>query len=1347
MAISRWTTRLLQNAGGRSVATVLLVGGGTFGLVAGGTETPLAFRDYTGRGFPPDLVSYTVNPAQAKADRYRLTGPDGQPVAVQVSAPAKDGHATLSFVAELPPNTNLTYVLRDDGQGPLPQAAVSIAREGDSQILSSTLLAVRMPADQEKTFKTPVAASTLPAPLLAFRSGAAGKPWLGAGKLLLDRLVTSLRVRTVASGPVFAEVRYELDFANGGFYHANVQVIDRVPVAKVTEEYDLKELAGTDYWELNLTQGWAPDTCEVAMMNGNGQLDLGKTAPLTELGVTPQPIQPKWEIIPDSSWGPRSILGLFNAAEQKANSNPYTMAGCVPLRKGDWRRMTGIEIQTPDSKQVTLRFPMSVRHATWLRDVTSETSPFSMQEHEPGLPVTYGRRVWGLALAKPSRDWRAFGDQAIGPFIQCRLMYGIVGLDRYKDFILQWPDKKTVYPREFIRQDELARYRKDIDQSPLASLLKKTWYSINGDAAVGRKRTDEAKNRLTWLDKYMVSTPDVEHHIMAANYLIAAACDDALSWAAMPAAEREELRARLALALYLYEDPDVDSYGNGAHTGNPNMGVARTMSMNAFLALAPDHPMFAKWRAHMQAYTEYKAGEMTAPGGGWFEYGAAYQMHGFARLSDSFPGMEAYGADNVDLMLQYIRPDWAYYMNILTPYDSRWFARMVPGMANSMPGYSEHFLEAAGAMAPHDPELAANLKWAWQQNGASDREFNAILDRPWLAPKEPRLTSRIYPGIGVIFRAHQGSDPSAALGAGETYMFLRCGYNWSHWPEDQGHFVLYSKGAALVPFQPYQYWTSPRKEKDFDMANVIRFGSPVNQMPHGWPDANILDHAFGPSVDYALASIGYPDWYISPGCSPDFAAGTTAPVGTGSRRPLAPGITQKEGAFTWNRQVMFLKGEAARSPNYFVFRDTMTGAPSTGSANSPQASSGQGGQLASWFNLNLLGRRKDVKAEGTRLAVDTEWPTKLDILFSRQEPVKPDFYEENQFVALNSGYSGPCWWKGYTNHPAVSRNWVLKDGLPVTNKIGWLENPGFMEQHVFLRIAGAPGQDFNWVVYPRGDGEQSPVVTPLAPGALRIVTAESTDYVFLAPATMKFAGEDVIFEGCAGSVRVGKDNVTLAFAAGAGRIGYKGQVIAASTPFEQTIKLAALRKRADTRPEPSFAISYSPRLSGHKPVAEGVSQASAGDMTEYLISSPASVSFADGDVRLTARHGAVLKSARDIRFVVTDRTEVRLTVGNVGVRGIGPFDLTFAPDRISGTVDGDTRTLVATWPERIVRPMYRYDGHRWYAGWADDHSITKGTPAPQFALALGVTDGKHDVEVSEWTYPPLPSVPERKAIP
>jgi hypothetical protein len=56
------------------------------------------------------------------------------------------------------------------------------------------------------------------------------------------------------------------------------------------------------------------------------------------------------------------------------------------------------------------------------------------------------------------------------------------------------------------------------------------------------------------------------------------------------------------------------------------------------------------------------------------------------------------------------------------------------------------------------------------------------------------------------------------------------------------------------------------------------------------------------------------------------------------------------------------------------------------------------------------------------------------------------------------------------------------------------------------------------------------------------------------------------------------------------------------------------------------------------------------------------------------------------------------------------------------------------------------DGQRWYAGFADDHSFTKGLPTPQLGIAFGVTAGPHAVEISEWTYPALPLAPARAVI-
>jgi hypothetical protein len=154
-------------------------------------------------------------------------------------------------------------------------------------------------------------------------------------------------------------------------------------------------------------------------------------------------------------------------------------------------------------------------------------------------------------------------------------------------------------------------------------------------------------------------------------------------------------------------------------------------------------------------------------------------------------------------------------------------------------------------------------------------------------------------------------------------------------------------------------------------------------------------------------------------------------------------------------------------------------------------------------------------------------------------------------------------------------------------------------------------------------------------------------------------------------------------------------------------------------------------------------------MIEYIIDAGKSISNAaatDGNVKINAGKAQILTDGKTVRFIVADANYAKISVGNIAVRGTGPFDLTFATDKITGVVEGKTRTIAVTWPEKIIRPMYKMDGNRWFAGWADDHSIAKGAATPQFGIAFGVTAGKHTVEVSEWTYPQLPSVPMQAAV-
>ncbi len=1224
-------------------------------------EQTVAITDHTGRGFASDTVTYAVDAAQAA--RLRVFDAGGKPIAAQA-----DG-ATLTFVTALAPGASVRYTVRDDGKGAAPATAVSARREDGALTLANGLLAVRVPAEQKKTFKEPVPASDLPAPLLAFR-GADGV-WRGTGKMLTTRPVKAFTVALVAQGPVFCEVRYELTFAAGGFYRATLRVADRIPLVQISEEYDPGVLDGTDGWELDLAAGWSPDRMEIASTAGNGQVDAGRVEPLENLTK-----KPSWFLIPDNAWGPLSQLGLFAEVARQASPTNYPMAGIVPLHKGDWRHMNGIEIRSPGAASVRARFPMSRRHASWLREVTSETSPFSMQEHEPGLARTYGRRHWGLVLAAPDRVCHGEGNRPVGPFYQARLFYGVVGLDRYKDFITEWTDSGAAYPRLYLKAGTLEAYKRNLENAglpgPFVEKLRAGTFALGADPAGAAKRTADLIKRLDGIIGNVFVSPTTGHHWTAPLYTVAAAADDVLGLPGLPPETRAAIRTRVALICHLWQDADILGFGGGSHTGNPNMGTARFAPLVAFLPLVPDHPRFELWRRHMAAYLEHKAAIQTAPGGGYLEFGAAYHMHGYARVMNAIPALQAAGADGLDHLFALDRANWAYYLNLLTPLDTRWKYRVIPGLANSPPGYSEHLLEAAGELAGRDPELAAHLAWAWHANGANDRnnpagDMNGQLAGSAPAPKEPALRSQIYPGVGVIFRAHQGPD--------ETYLFFRAGNNWSHWNEDQGHLILMSRGATLLPSQPYQYWGV--KSPAFDDHNVLRFGHPENKMPHAWPDANILDHAFGGSVEYAWSSVGFPDWFIAPGATPEFGGKVDAPVGTGGVRQLAEVNGQKQGAFDWNRQVLFLKGRTATSPNYFVVRDSVVGE----------------GRLASWLSLNLLGTKEGVAAQRGSLSVDTEWPVKLDVLFPERKDLALEFHEENQYVSLG-GWSGPSWWR---REGTLSKNWVGKDGAPLPADA----KGDFWEKHTLARISAAPGEGYFWLLYPRAENEPAPAVATPAPGVMIIKHLEGTDYAFTAAETFSYASDGVLFEGCAGAVRVAKDGaVTLALTGGRGRVGYRGTILSGVAPFERTFKPGELTP-------------------GETEVG---AQVPAGSEPKVV---------RDGDT---------------VRFVSPAPVYVKLTSGNVAVRGVGPFDLTFTANGIRGTVAGKTRTIVTTWPAGIVRPMFQMDGKRWYAGWADDHSIAKDTPTPQFAFAFGVTAGEHTVAVSEWVYPDLPAAVARRRV-
>jgi hypothetical protein len=440
-----------------------------------------------------------------------------------------------------------------------------------------------------------------------------------------------------------------------------------------------------------------------------------------------------------------------------------------------------------------------------------------------------------------------------------------------------------------------------------------------------------------------------------------------------------------------------------------------------------------------------------------------------------------------------------------------------------------------------------------------------------------------------------------------------------------------------------------------------------------------------------------------------------------SARPLAPEFKQKQGAFQWDRQVLFLKGKSPDRPNYFVFRDSTRGE----------------GKLASYLNLNLLGRKTNLKTEGSRISVDTEWPVKLDLLFA-QPPSTPALLEEDHAPQWAELKTAGSFAKGET----PSRDWLTSAGTP------WKTGEGVpaKEQHVFLRIPAAPDQGYFWVVYPRDEKEPTPLVKRLADGVLSVTHREGTDYVLLSSLPLKYEGDGVLLEGCAGAVRIAGDSVVLTLAGtGNGRVGYKGKILEGAAPFEKRLPLASLAAGVEKQSAPQSRVAMPTGEAGDE-VAPGLRKKVEGSTIRYRVEAERPVLARTDNVQVEACHAAIEVNADSVRFIVPDGQYARLSVAGVGVRGLGPFDLTFTSNQIKGTVDGRLRSLVTTWPEKIVRPMYRMDDRLWYAGWADDPCIGKTPDRPQFSIAFGVQDGTHTVEIGEWQFPAMPPAPPTARI-
>jgi len=1084
----------------------------------------IRLTDYGYRDWGPELVRYRVDTERFVPGKLVLTGPDGRAVPFQI----EDG--VLSFVAGLKRGESNVYTLAasEKDRSAENSTTVHIKAEGAdggvrAVVVGNAFFSLRLPAPQEKTFDAPVAADQVPPPILAWKQH--GFDWAGGARFLTERRVSSYRVRCISDGPacVAYEARYR--FEPPGEYVWRVRVSDGLKQAVVTEEFDFGEITeGRDFLMLGLGENWKPQRVGFADGARMKREDAGpylerkareqnKAVENVSIYTPPLPDKPAEglvlleKITATGAWGPRGAFEL--SATHQIDGKPATQSVSIcPWHVGSWRRAMALLAWNDPARGIQVALPISVRLTRWYLEVTDDRSPFSTHEHDPELPRSYGRRVWALG----------FG---VDDIISTRINCGYVGLDRYKNWVVDWPEDraKAKYPRAFTTLEGLGRIIESLDRHPEKELLEKL-FLINGrvESAVANARSVLRGMQNPYTPPWRVfGLMGFNQPYFRLSWAVLA--EDALACPDLPAELRAELRRHLALWAYLYADPDYDPRMSGVHLGNPNMPIGRSTALIEFAALLPDHPMYDYWMKQTKAWIEERLAICTTPGGAWFEP-PTYQMYGPTRAATIAQIMLRNGGFGDLAKLGYHARALTYDANLTMP-DPRYKGwRILPGMGNSGNTLEGVWGMGAGVMEQADPDMAGFFLYMHRLCSGNQRvsqgntpEYSFFL--PIDLPEKPRPLRTVFiPGYGVAFRSHYGSPL-------ETAMLFRSGYNKSHWDTDDLNVILYGKGAPLSPGTGYQYYYGPAMKNNAIYHNRCKPGDPHMREPFGRVENTIQDYGFGENADYALGREYYP-----PEC---FADG--------------------KGEMEWRRHVLFLKSRRPEGANYFVMRDTFLG---------PDGKPDTTGRNAWWHWLNLDTADR-IKVGGTPFDTGT-------VAFNEVVPdaKMPVLTGRTLDLATEFGASTHIWF-ATPRQPQVRAVMTFDYQMaPNYHHRTFGERLGVLsakdkETKTIIRIEAPASRGFCYVVYPRADGEPAPVCTALAPGCIKVVTPESTDYVFLSDAPLNFNADGVVFTGKAGAVRIFKDRVALCMNSGSGSIGYKGCILTGHGPFERTFALGDIK--------------------------------------------------------------------------------------------------------------------------------------------------------------------------------------------
>ncbi|OPZ84813.1 MAG: hypothetical protein BWY76_01692 [bacterium ADurb.Bin429] len=921
----------------------------------------------------------------------------------------------------------------------------------------------------------------VPGPIVAVR-GRSGN-WLGRGWLEHPEGVYRMTPTLRARGPVFADYRVEYELTNG-CYVAEMRIIAGTEVALVTEEFD----TGAGAFKFSLYEGLQPDTGRwrghsgrPAFAPGYGGGRSGKEA------VSPLKYDREGQIFGLAgwmTWWPDTgfYWGVYNSNNPRSD-----YLGIFRVRSGQWRNPTWPGIVMSRKPDLVATFGLGAGKRQWglYNSTAAEAIPGLIPDVE--LPEKLDTAEKVLVNNRLRTQMR---ETSRSPLNRAMIKYGEMPLDKYKDWILDWPGADAdVYPRMFVAPGQLETVReRALAYPPIKARLgahtaKPLTYLVTGNEAMGRQLYDAPQGGdYNWMGQMLRMQTDVTEwlegegdtgtamHNLHGQIRIrgnALRYDAAGAVKELTPAERRRLRALMAFEAHKAADLDWVPFGTGFHLGNPNMPTAVAATIGLCGAALPSHPYAGEWMDRAYRYIRDTLNGFVAPGGAWNEC-PHYQMD--ASLQQILQLATALkNTGYADLYREpKLKATMRYAAEIWTPVDTRTGYRVMPSIGHSGLESTALFGWMAAGTRDSDPGFAAEQQWMWANGGKlMNYPFDELVIDPAAPTQAPAFISRNFPGFGVILR-------SGAPAPDETYLSFRAGYWTSHYEDgDQGSLVLYARGAPLCLDFASQY--APTVGRQY-MHNRVSFNHRYSR-----DSGRITAFAAGPRADYARGRVSTTTLMQLPE-TPEEEAELHR---TGVLQPNTMPPTETVKPINWDRQVLFIKDPDPAAPNYLVLRESFSGNTT----------------LPTDWNLWTLAT--GVTWEGNRATAAAMFGgVLLDVVML--DPTRP------------------AWSTGEWAHKFLPGNTTVQ---------GWKDaNPDkpYEERQKLLRVAQGPGQCYFAVLYPRLATEQAPTVTAVADGkAAKVEHVGGMDLVILLPDAVPVQAEGVMAQAAAATVSRRKGSLTL----------------------------------------------------------------------------------------------------------------------------------------------------------------------------------------------------------------------------